>query len=133
MSETLGVGSTVYLFDQNCRVYQKNEDGRAIGPPIWIEHWRPYKIVGENRMMWLLEGGEKFPKKNGTRTAARGGYTGMTVATSWEAVKEQEWLHVHRYSIARAVERCQDISTLRQISAILLSTGVEVGERLAHV
>jgi hypothetical protein len=79
--------------------------------------------VGENRVSWLLEYGEKFPKKNGTVTAGKGGYSGMAVATSWEAVKNLEWIAVHSNKIVKIVERCQDASIMRQIGAVLGYTG----------
>ena len=49
LTEGLGVsvGSTVWVFDVNRRVYRERKPGEtyAGGGPIWREHWAPRKIV----------------------------------------------------------------------------------------
>jgi len=57
------VGDTIWEFDVNRRKYAKGISAR----PIWKEHWRPCKIVGETTRSWLI-GPEwnlqKVPKTN---------------------------------------------------------------------
>src|SRR5690348_13336803 len=55
----LAVGSTIWVFDCNRRVYAK--DGR--GGPIYREHWRPVKIASETSRSWITDWGQKVPKK----------------------------------------------------------------------
>ncbi len=107
--EKIGVGSTVWVFDENRRVYEKDANGRAQGGPIWIKHWEPQVITGETRVSWLVGRWLKFPKN---------GAPGK-VAFSWEEVKEREWVAVHRYGIERCVNSCRDPQALRQIAALV--------------
>ncbi len=54
MSAPLGIGSPIWFFDQNRRVYQKDERGHSFGAPIWREHWGRLEIIGETPRSWCL-------------------------------------------------------------------------------
>lgn len=49
----------VWKFDINRRKYKPG----SMGPPIWREHWVKHRIIGQNRVSYLLEHGGKVPKK----------------------------------------------------------------------
>lgn len=51
----LHVGDTIWMWDENRRVYPERK-GRAISSgPIWREHWRPVKIISESVRSFVLE------------------------------------------------------------------------------
>ena len=54
----LKIGSTVWYWDENRRVYPKN--GGIGSGPIEREHWHPVTIFGENKLNWLA-GYERHP------------------------------------------------------------------------
>lgn len=57
------VGDTVFQFDQNLRVYPRNEKGNTLGGPIWREHWRKVKVIGETSRSWIIGYSDvKIPK-----------------------------------------------------------------------
>ena len=96
---------SVWIFDSSRRVYRRDENGRAIGGPVWREHWVGHEIVGETSRSWITEFGRKVPKK--------GGYG---IAFDAAEIDRQEYIHKHRCKIADAVRRCDDYYTLRQIA-----------------
>lgn len=65
MSAQIGIGSTVWLYEENRRVHAKGS-GRT-GGPIFRGHWAEYKITGETSRSWIVgvDGWEKckLPKK----------------------------------------------------------------------
>lgn len=131
MTSSLKVGSTVWVFDQNRRVYPPSPEGRLWSGtgPIYREHWVERKIIGEERTRWILNTHEAFPKKNrGTLiTYAKGGFSGNRVALSLQEVEDDCWAKDKRHHIVRAVERC-DVDALRQI-ATLLGMDLEAAEK----
>lgn len=92
-SNQISIGSTVWVFDQNRRVYARDAKGHATGAPIWREHWVPQKVVGENRMSWITDHRMKVPKRGGA------GF-----ALSAEELEDACWEHEHRYKILRKLE-----------------------------
>ncbi len=52
----LGIGSTVWIFDENHRVYVKGAGHFSAGHLIYREHWRPTNITSETRVSWVLDG-----------------------------------------------------------------------------
>ncbi len=116
----LHVGSTVWIFDYNHRVYAKDASGRSIGGPIWREHWVPYKITGETRVSWITDRG-KFPKKPNKRglfMMSQGMYSALEVAPYPEYIDNEEWRNTHARIIAERV-RAADVATLRRIAEII--------------
>lgn len=53
----LSIGSIVYLFDPNHRVYPKDENGRNKwgSNPIYREHFVPVVITGETARSWIVD------------------------------------------------------------------------------
>lgn len=111
MSETLGIGSTVWRFDVNCREYQKGPDGRSYGGPIYRAHWRECTIEGETSRSWLI--GKYRPEKVPKQGTHRGW------AFTFEEVDDNCWIHDHRYGVSRAVNECRDATKLRAIAEIV--------------
>jgi hypothetical protein len=119
----VGVGSTVWIFDENRRVYAKGEmmAGKLwpSGPPIWREHWRPVTITGETRVSWLLEGyyGRKISKRDLAAGTVRG------VLTSEADLDAACYVHEHASKIGDRVGRISGgqkaAEALRQIAALV--------------
>lgn len=100
------IGDTVYWFDQNKRVYIKGQSA-----PVWREHWRAMKIVGETPRSWVTDWyGTKLPKKG---PLPRGW------CASQEEIDEQEYIEIHKYKIAEAVRRIEDPELLRAVAAVV--------------
>lgn len=110
----VGIGSTVWIFDSNRRVYPKPPPGKiyAEGGPIWREHYGPHKIVGETRVSWVLdrEGGRKIPKKRAPNSY---------ICYSQEEIDEQCWIHENRSRISHLVNRLEDPAVLREVARLV--------------
>jgi hypothetical protein len=117
------VGDTIWVFDENHRVYSKDDDGRSFGRPIWREYWRKRTITGENRRSWLISGGGKCPKK-------RGYWDKRTFAFSEVEIDELEWEETHAHQIRRAVSNMTDKNeaTIAKLKAIAEIIGYKSGE-----
>lgn len=107
------VGDRIWFFDENRRRYRDGESR-----PIWREHWRPFYIVGENRVSWLLTtslGGVPFnkcPKK-------RKGIDMKRWAFSEEEIDELEWDSVHRHRIIDKARYDLTTAQLREIAKMI--------------
>ena len=91
----------VWVFDQNRREYaqpthKERAAGKVWGPLVWKSHWRPQQVVGETSRSWILQGGEKVPKKNANP---------RRYAFSELEVDQMAWDHDHRRHIVAAIER----------------------------
>jgi hypothetical protein len=106
------IGDTLYKFDVNRRVYPKPEPGRAFssGGPIYREHFMPLKIVGENKVSWVLEWNVKAPKKDADRIQKR-------ILTAAE-VDDDCWANDHRHRIRDLLQHCS-VEHLREVARIL--------------
>ena len=105
----LKVGSEIWRFDENHRIYKKDANGRSNGGPIYREHWRSTTIQAETTKSWITVWGEKVPK--------RGPHPGYAFSAS--EVDDHCWVHGNRYSITRAVDRCKDANALRRIAELV--------------
>lgn len=109
----VGVGSTVWLFDFNHRVYLKREPGESpyiSHAPIWRGHWVPWEITGETSRSWVLSHGKKVPKV---------GASPAVVAFSEEEITQQAWVHENRHRIERVVGSTHDYEKLRAVAALV--------------
>lgn len=115
------VGDTVWLFDENRRVYAPRKEGQGLssGPPIFREHFVPHEIVGETIRTWLVGKGtlENVRKKDLTYRHWNGGR--VRIFTSEQEVDDACYVHDTRHKIGRAVERCRDAVLLKQIAALV--------------
>lgn len=99
----LGIGSTIWIFDQNRRVYRDNRSR-----PVYREYWRPIKITSETTRSWITEWGQKIPKK--------GEHHG--VCFTEKEVDDKSWVEENRYKISEAVNRMRDAETLRAVAKL---------------
>jgi len=122
----LGVGSTVWVFDPDRRVYpSKVEKGNLWGgPPIWREHWRPCVIIGETSRSWLVgySAGDPNPRKIGKRDLASGKVHG--VLTTSQDLDAACYVNEHAYDIAERVKR---LSGGRKAAEVLKQIALLIG------
>lgn len=104
----------VWVFDVNRRVYreltpEEKANGRfyATGGPIYREHWRKKKVIGQTRLSWLLEHGDKIRKD------------ARDVAVSDEELDDRCYVHDHAHKIGGVVDALKDASVLRAIAAMI--------------
>jgi len=111
------IGMPVWKFDQNTRVYKKNDKGHTIGP-IWREHWVRLEVVGETSRSWLV--GSEWSRKDPSRAmkVPKKDWPGR-LATSEEDIDKAAYVNDNRYRISERVQRCNDYDTLKKIEAIL--------------
>jgi hypothetical protein len=107
----LGIGSTIWMFDINRRVYPKPRSEYS-GGPIYREHWRPVTIEGETSRSWVTSWyGKKVPKRGKSQG----------IAFTEAEVEADVWAKEHRSKIVRMVERCE-IETLKVIAKAVCYT-----------
>lgn len=114
----IGIGSTVWIFDSNRRVYPpKKPDGtHSYGGPIFREHFRPVVIKGETSGTWLLEQHIAINKK--TLMSAKDYYGHRTAACTKEQMEDRIYIHDTAPRLARRVQECKDVGLLRRIDAL---------------
>jgi uncharacterized protein (DUF488 family) len=112
----LKVGSVLYNFDGNRRVYKKAPGAQySSGGPIYEKHFAPATIVGETKVSWIMDLYDaKVNKKtldSSTKFADRGYFTKS-------AMEADIWSHDHRHIIVREVERA-GLEQLQEIARIV--------------
>jgi hypothetical protein len=118
----LKIGSIVYHFDQNHRVYE-DDKGNKTSSPNYRKYFIPLKIESETKQSWITQYGYKVPKKGEgsirkVRIDTRGQFHGTFFLTN-EAVQEDIWMHDHKYKIQRALENVWDVTTLKKVAEII--------------
>ena len=108
MNGQLKIGSIIWRFDENRRVYT-HPTTLGGGRLIYREHWRPVEVVGETSRSWDTGWAGKVPKK--------GPHPGW--AFTEQEVEDNCWVHDHRCGISSTVNRCKDAATLRQVAAVI--------------
>lgn len=115
MSNGIKVGTVLYQFDANRRIYNRPGLGGSV---IYREHFSPVTVVGETSKSWLVDGYREPRKVNkATMQIANRGYGATQIYTS-DGMEDKIWSYVERRRIMRAVEYC-DVPTLRQIDSVL--------------
>ena len=102
-SEALKVGSTIWKFDLNHRVY--------IGvrtSPDYRSHWVPCRIQRETTRSWVTNSGDKVPKKG----------SHDTFAFAMKEVDDDVWRTRHRRHISDKVYGAS-ADQLRRVAEIL--------------
>ncbi len=107
------VGKTIYVFDDNRRVYAKDENGHSSGGPIYREHWRPCKVTGETTQSWLLDYGNKISKKELREGKLNG------VKLSLQEVEEVSFIRANDHKVAQAIYALKDYAKFKAIFDIL--------------
>jgi len=110
MTEEIGIGTRLWRFDENRRVYRDRHS-----PPVYEEHFVPDVITGETKGTWLI--GRLTVNKRTLREPSRGGFSGCQWFTDAGKVAKI-WAKHHRREIVDKVDRC-DVPTLRKIAELL--------------
>jgi hypothetical protein len=109
----IGIGSKIWIFDANVRVYKPYEPGKGISSPIWRHHWVEREIVGETSKSWIYNYFRevKIPKN---RTDFR------TLAYSEQEIDDLEWAHEHKLRIADQIKyKPLPIEQLKEVARII--------------
>lgn len=110
------IGSTVWVFDIDRRVYSSARSG-----PIYREHFVAHRIVEETPRSWVLDNGMKFNKA--TKESARDNRGYKKRLFDETQVNDACFVNDHRAELSRAVLMCDDAETLRRIAAVLAGDG----------
>ncbi len=119
-AEGIRVGSVLWEFDENNRVYREGSSG-----PIYEEHFVKNFIIGENKVSWIvsrypdaeLDSGlvRKVNKKTLIENA--NGFWRRCFYTN-EGREQKTWIDQHRFRLAKHIEGCWDADLLRKIAQI---------------
>jgi hypothetical protein len=116
----LKIGSTVYLFDLNHRVYPTDENGKRIFgvAPIYREHFAPRTITGENNRSWIIN--QRPPIKINKKAIAETGRDGNIFA-DWNEIEKDIWMHDHRHKIIRELQfkHSEDYDLYQKIATMI--------------
>lgn len=123
----LGIGSKVWVFDVNRRVYKPRE-GKGYhpsGPPIWREHWVEQVVLGENRASFFVGfAGTMFdPKRLShyrkvSKADVKAGKC-HGVAFSEAEIDRLAWIEVNRHELIERIRRCGDYDVLVQVATLV--------------
>lgn len=114
------IGETVYLYNDNRRVYEDDEGNstRYANPRF---KWEAYEVVGMTRNSWIiiLPGSRevKINKKTFEVGYISPGYKNR--AYTEEMKQAALWLEQNHDTIMRAVQNCSDVTKLMAIWNIL--------------
>ena len=113
------IGKTIWVFDENHRVYPRDDHGRTLGPPIWREFWRKMEVLGETQRKWLIgfPGSKHLPPKP-IKIPKKGS---LPWGFAWDEAEIDRlvWIHDHRHKIAESVRQCSDYEILVQIERLI--------------
>jgi hypothetical protein len=111
----LTIGSKVWIFNMNHREYSKDTRGHAYGPPIYRAHFVEREIIGETRVSWILNTGEKINKKQIGNPSS----TGLQVWVSEADVDATVYVHDNASKIADKVRSCRNPDLLKRIEELV--------------
>jgi hypothetical protein len=106
----LGVGSHLWLFDNNVSVYDENKKYLGRGK------WRKYSIILATSRSWVLEGETRVDKIS--LTINRGKY-GREQAYTEKMMHDRIWVSEKRLRLLDLLQRCNDIEKLKMVATIL--------------
>ena len=110
----IGIGTILYRFDENRRVYKRDENNRPYGGAIYAEHFVPVEIHGETKLSWICGPSYAISKVN--KKEIMTGRSGDFFTA--EGMNDQIWIEDHRHRVRdRLYSATAD--QLRQIAAIL--------------
>jgi hypothetical protein len=111
-----GIGSPVWQFDQNNRVYRE-----GYSAPIWRKHWRKKEVTGETARSWVVGNGS--PRHGGFKLSkadvAKGTYDRSLIALSESDIDKAAWVHDNRYKISSAIDRLNDYDILQKVAELV--------------
>jgi hypothetical protein len=115
------IGDIVYVFDSNHRVYpeKKPGEGYSHSGPIYKEHFRPHRIIGETSSSWLVgfehDGYQDLNNRYVTKHSKKEPHNGLYTA---EQIDEQVYIHENAHKIQDAM-RNVDYATLKKIAELI--------------
>jgi hypothetical protein len=113
----LKIGDSVWIFDENRRVYSK--DGGGWSNPIWREHWREHFVIGETSRSWLVGlTKDSKPTSGSVIKIQKASHYNAKIAYSQAEIDEHDWARSNRYYIAQRVEWSSP-ATLRKIAELI--------------
>lgn len=105
----LKIGSEVYMFDANKRVYDKDKDGQSFGSPIYRKYFFKTTIIEETSRSWIVDYWRtKINKK-----------TLQGIWLTEEEVNEKCWIHDNQHKISEKVGLCNNFEKLKLIEKII--------------
>ena len=114
----IGIGSIVFVRNENRRVY-KQENGRSVGGPTEIGHWQEETISDETPRLWVTAHGTKVPKS---------GFIPAHIAINESSKRTAIWMRGAEYKILQALNKllrwpnisdAEAIKKTRQVAEIL--------------
>ncbi len=108
------IGDTIWVFDQNHRVYV-DDNGNKTSGPNYRHYWTERKVVGETSHSWLI-GWEHNPTKISKKNLRDGE---LNICLNMEEVEEKVWLDQNKYPIVRMLQRCKDPEIFRTVEKLL--------------
>lgn len=111
----IGIGSKVYIYDENHRVYF-DDNGKKTLSPIYKKYFISVEVVGETSRSWLVDSRFnpiKCPKKN---PFSHG------IIYSQEMMENMVWINSNRWRIIESIRRLEDADRLRKIAEIIDAT-----------
>jgi hypothetical protein len=111
------IGSTIYIFEDNHRVYAKDAQGRSTGGPIWKEHWRPHTIDGETTQSWIVGKDWRNPIKISKKELREGTLRG--VCFSMEEVERKAWVKANAHYLGNVVGVQDNYELLKKIAEMV--------------
>jgi hypothetical protein len=115
------IGHRVWFFDENRRVYRRDAKGKAVGCPIWREHWRPAVVCGETPRYFLVGHSldsnvtlanclAKIPKK---------GVPPKDVLFDEAEIDRRAWVKRHSILLANKLRTIECAETLRKVADLI--------------
>lgn len=107
------VGDTLFIYDDNYRVYRKVPRGESSGSPIYRESWRPTRVTSEtSRSITISHYGKKFAKAD-----FYDGKCPLNILRTTQEVDDATWRNNNVYPL-RDHLRTLDTATLKEIARI---------------
>lgn len=108
----LSLGSPVWKFDENHRVYLPGKIA-----PDYRSMWVKHHIDAETSRSWILSNGTKIDKKTLGRAGDSIQY--RFLAYSEEEIDQHQWIRDNRFRLSSEVSRVHDYHKLQAIAQIL--------------
>jgi hypothetical protein len=96
----------VWIFDINRRIYNRDENGRAYGGPVWREHWQKHEITGETIRSWIRDNVDL-----------------RSICFTDQELEDVIYIHDNERHIAERVRKITDVKLLKQVAELIGYTG----------
>ena len=106
------IGDTLYLFNENHRVYHRDESGRSYGGPIYSKHFQPITVIGETSRSWVCGTDWSQIKRPKSSRGMSGIFTAQEMA-------DDIWVNDHKIKIVDKIRGCRDPDQLRAVAKLI--------------